>query len=442
MASTGYLRNFESGIAALLERGHRVTLLVEHRNALAPVIRRLSEHAGFHIQITPAVTSRWDTVGLRLRGARDYWRYLEPLYADIPMRDRAAPLAPGGPFRLEHAAPWLRGAISRAVGHVEKRLPVPAAYVEQLRHVAPDVLLLTPLIYLESSQVQWLRAAKRLGLPTAFCVHSWDNLTTKGLLHDVPSVVLVWNDAQRDEAVDLHGVDPHRCRITGALAFDHWFSMRPTLSRAEFLERVGLPSGGALILYLCSSRSIIKREASWVGRWLRAIRRAADPRIRSASIIVRPHPQAMGRWHEWEAPDASVRLFPTSGEAPVAEADRADYFHSLYYADAIVGLNTSALIEAAIFGKPVLSIASPSKAGYRPTLHFSHLERRLLVVATSLEDHVTQIATALDSPGPSPRCQAFVAEFVRPFGREHPASERMADAVEELAATRHGAANE
>lgn len=431
MASTAYLRNFESGIAALLDRGHQVTLLVEHRNALAAVIRRLSERGGFEIRVTPPVASRWDTWGVRLRRARDYWRYREPLYADIPMKDRALP--PPAPFRLDHAPPWFRSAISRAVGHVERRLPVPAAYVRQLRDLAPDVLLLTPLIYMESSQVQWLRAAKTLGLPTVFCVNSWDNLTTKGLLHDVPSRVLVWNEAQRKEAEEFHGVERHRCRMTGALAFDHWFSTTPTLSRAEFLERVGVPADAPLILYLCSSRSIIKRESSFVTRWVRAVRGAADARVRAASIIVRPHPQAMGRWDEWDAPDPAVRLFPKNGETPVGDADRADYFHSLYYADVIVGLNTSALIEAAIVGKPVLSVASPRKAGYRPTLHFSHLERRLLIVAPDLPDHVEQIAAALDAPKPSPRCQAFVAEFVRPFGLEQPAGERMADAVEELA---------
>jgi hypothetical protein len=440
MASTGYLRNFESSIAALLDRGHRVTLLVEHRNALAPIIQRLSRHAGFEIRITPPVASRWDALGLRMRGARDYWHYFDPHYEPVPvMKERVGIVAPPRVFRLHAAPAKLRSAISQVVGQVERRLPIPAAYVKQLHDVAPDVLLLTPLIYLESSQVQWLRAAKKLGVPTAFCVHSWDNLTTKGILHDVPSAVIVWNAAQRQEAVGLHGVEPERVRITGAPAFDHWFSMRPTLSRAAFLERVGLQDRARLILYLCSSRFIAKREALWVDRWLRAVREAPDERVRSASILIRPHPQNLKQWRKWAPPDPAVSVFPMSGETPVGDVERADFFHSLYYADVIVGLNTSALIEAAIFGKPVLSVAAAEKAKYRQTLHFGHLEQGLLVLARSLREHVDQIAGAFDATGPSPRCREFVESFVRPFGLEHPAGERMADDVERLVADEAGA---
>jgi hypothetical protein len=231
-------------------------------------------------------------------------------------------------------------------------------------------------------------------------------------------------------------VDRARCQVTGAPAFDHWFSMRPTLSRQEFLDKVGLPSGASLILYLCSSRFIAKREAVWIDRWIRALRGADDERIRSASILIRPHPQNAKQWRRWPAPDPGVRVFPPAGEIPIDADERANYFHSLHYADVIVGLNTSALIEAAIFGKPVLSVAAPEKAKYRETLHFGHLEKGLLIVARNLREHVTQVAGALSTPGPSIRCQQFVEEFVRPLGREHSAGEGMADAVETLAAGR------
>jgi hypothetical protein len=439
MASTAYLRNFESGIAALLERGHRVTLLVEHRNALAPILRRLARHPGFQVQVTPAIHSRWDALGLRLRTARDYWRYQDPRYAAVPaMKKRVSALAPPGVLRLDASTPRLRALASRAVRELERRLPVPPPYVDLIKATAPDVLLLTPLIYLGSSQVQWLRAARRLGVPTGFCVHSWDNLTSKGVLHDVPSAVLVWNDAQREEAVSLHGVDPERCRVTGAPAFDHWFSMRPSLSRSAFLAKVGLPDDAPVLLYLCSSRFIAKKEARWIEKWIRALRRAADERIRTAAILVRPHPQNMAQWQGWQPPDGRVQVFPTTGELPVADDERANYFHSLYYADAIVGLNTTALIEAAIFEKPVLSVAAPKQAKYRETLHFGHIEKGLLTVARDLGEHASQVAEALDARGSSERGRRFVQEFVRPFGRDQAAGERMADVVESLAANRTG----
>ena len=434
MAGTGYLRNFESAIDALLQRGHRVTLLTEHQNANAPIIKRLARHSGFDIRVTPVIQSRWDALGLRLRSARDYWRYFDPRYASVPvLKERVGALAPPGVLRLDNAAPGLRSLVSAAVGGLERRLPVPAPYAEEIRALAPDVLLITPLIYLGSSQVQWLRAAKGLGVPTAFCVHSWDNLTTKGVLHDTPSAVIVWNAAQCDEAAELHGVDRARCLVTGAHAFDHWFSMRPTLARGEFLAKVGLPDNAPLILYLCSSRFIAKREARWVERWLKALHCAEDERVRTASILIRPHPQNAKQWGRWTPPGPAVAVFPKDGEVPVGEDERANFFHSMLYADVIVGLNTSALIEAAIFGKPVLSVAEAKGAKYRETLHFGHLEKGLLIVARDHREHVRHIREALDAPGGSDRCRQFIDEFVRPLGRDHSAGDSMADAVETLA---------
>ena len=52
------------------------------------------------------------------------------------------------------------------------------------------------------------------------------------------------------------------------------------------------------------------------------------------------------------------------GSSPVDAAGRDDYFDSLWHSTAVVGLNTSAFIEAGIVGRPVLTILLP-KSGSR-----------------------------------------------------------------------------
>ena len=75
-------------------------------------------------------------------------------------------------------------------------------------------------------------------------VGSWDHLTTKGLIHEVPDRVLVWNEAQKQEAIALHGVPAERVLVTGAQAYDHWFadaalarSRRRSAARSSSIRR-------------------------------------------------------------------------------------------------------------------------------------------------------------------------------------------------------------
>ena len=89
-------------------------------------------------------------------------------------------------------------------------------------------MLLTPLIDLGSSQIDYLRAARALGIPTALCVWSWDHLSSKALIRECPDRVFVWNETQKREAVELHRVPAERVVVTGAQCFDHWFDRTPS----------------------------------------------------------------------------------------------------------------------------------------------------------------------------------------------------------------------
>ena len=438
MPHAGYLRNFEAGIAALLDRGHRVTVATDRiADETKPIIDRLHARGPFLVRKGPDHGGPPDTRGRDLRAALDYWFYLQPHFRETPaLRHRAEKDAPALAVRLGKAPALIRRACASAVRAVERRRPVPRALLDFLTTIKPDVVLLTPLIYLESTQVSWLRAARWLGLPTVFCVHSWDNLTTKGTFHDSPDLVLVWNQAQCAEAKALHGVNTARCAVIGATAFDHWFSTRPAMSREQFLESIGLPSGRKVILYLCSSRFIAKGEVRWVEEWIRALRAASDPAVRDAAVIVRPHPSVVETPDLSRLGDPAACLFPQHNENPVSDEARMRYFHSLYYSDAVVGLNTTSMIEAAILQKPVLSIRVPGSAQVRQTVHFAHIEQGLLAVAPDLATHVRQLSEALQLTTPLQRSRDFVEAFVRPLGLDRPAGIRMAELVEELVARR------
>jgi hypothetical protein len=124
------------------------------------------------------------------------------------------------------------------------------------------------------------------------------------------------------------------------------------------------------------------------------------------------------------------------GDNPIDEEARADYFDSMHYSAAVVGLNTSAFIEAGIVGSPVMAILPEEfRSNQEGTLHFHYLiDGGLLTVSRSLDEHAGQLASILagDTEDILRRQRDFVRAFVRPLGLDVPATTVMADAVEQL----------
>ena len=157
-------------------------------------------------------------------------------------------------------------------------------------------------------------------------------------------------------------------------------------------------------------------------------------------MLVRPHPQHAGQWRGVDLAalgavvGVAARPAPTRSDAQA----RRDYFDSIHHCAAVVGINTSALIESAIVGRPVLTVLAPEfRDTQEGTLHFAHLaEGGLLTTSASLEDHAERLAAALEGPAePDPAAREFVRSFVRPHGLDTPATPLVVDAVERLAGT-------
>jgi hypothetical protein len=289
------------------------------------------------------------------------------------------------------------------------------------------------VIEFASSQVEYLKAARALGIRTGICVASWDNLTGKGLLRFVPDRVFVWNDIQRDELESMHGISPDRVVLTGAQRFDDWFDRRPSTTPEEFKTKVGLRADQPYVLYLCSSQFIAPDEVSFVRRWLAALR----TKLPEIGVLIRPHPQNASQWAGVDLGDANAAVWPREGQQPDAGDARNGYFDSLAHSAAIVGINTSGLIEAGIVGKAVLTVLDPEFAGTQQgTLHFRYLRWEnggLLHVAENLDEHVAQLGRAVEQGEDDARqVRAFVERFTRPHGLDRNAAELVADGIEEL----------
>ena len=441
-----YLRNFESAIDALAARGHRIHMVVSVTETLGGrgLIERLVARYPQQLSMGEAPEQpdgSWLQLSRRLRLGLDYLRYLEPRYADTPqLRLRAEERTPAAVLsllrlRLFRSGTGLR-VMASAFRALERALPPVKAFEDFIAAERPDAVLITPLIDLGSPQIDYLRAAKRLGIRTILPVCSWDHLSTKALLRFVPDAVIVWNDVQRAEAVEMHGIPSDRIVVTGAQCYDQWWERQPSRSRERFCERVGLRSDKPFILYACSS--LLRKtthEPTFVLDWIRAVRSSGDPRLRDIGILIRPHP---ARLKEWQSIDLSV--YPQVaffGEHPVDPQSKDDYFDSIYYSGAVVGLVTSAFIEAAVVGRACHTVLLPeiSTASQEGTIHFRYLLDDLLYAARSFDEHTQLLAKTLRPDGTSDaRSRAFAEMFARPFGCTTPATPVFVEAVERVLA--------
>jgi hypothetical protein len=100
----------------------------------------------------------------------------------------------------------------------------------------------------------------------------------------------------------------------------------------------------------------------------------------------------------------------------------------------VVGINTSAFIEAAILGRPVYTLMIPETADNQTgTVHFSYLLNTgggVLEVARNFDEHIRQLDHALNQPQQG--IKPFVREFVRPHGLDVSAAQRFVEAVESM----------
>jgi hypothetical protein len=443
-----YVRYYDSVLRALTARGHTVELVTQAGKRPWPpsTVALAEECPGIRLSTLPDVTfNPWWELASRLRQARFYLRFLRPEYQQTPeLLSRARTRAPALAVRLGESGGRRaagRHAMVRVIDVLEQATRGAALFREYLRDQRPDVLVTSPLVVLKTAQLDLARAAGELGIRNVFAVASWDHLSSKGELNFAPQHVFVWNGIQKLEAQDLHHLDPARVTVTGAPVFDDWFNRKPSTTRDEFCARVGLRPDRPIVLYLCSGLlEGSAPEAPFVQRWMRHLRQSGHPALRDCGILIRPH---FRRGREWRSIDLSgldnVACWPPLGDVPDDAHAKNDYFDSMYHASATVGLNTSAMIEAAIVGRPVHTILVPEfQHSQEGTLHFRYLldgPNRLLRAAASLDEHARDLAGVIEGRDIDPdRSARFVRAFVRPCGLDTSATDHFVNALERVGA--------
>jgi hypothetical protein len=451
--SVAHLTYIESVLDEVLLRGHELTLLFD-----AKWSKRVSR------DLLDAFVERWpDTrvgdlrkrqggVARRLvfgaRELRSYGAYVRRLGLDSKYTVRWRQYLPAWAKRASRGDHQMRGrlltlalrwpASDSCFALIERLVPAERAIGDHLAELGADVVLATPANLRFDEEIEYVKAARRWGIPSAILVLTWDNLTTKGLVHVIPSVLLAWNEAHATEAETLHRVPRSRIRIVGSPFFDKWLdrSLAPE-PRDAFCQRLGLAPERPVVLYLGSSKHIAPDEGWVVAELERSLRSSKEPALRDATVLVRPHPfnHEAHAAHEGDG----IVVWPTSVRLPELPDQQRELVSAVTHAVCAVGLNTSAMIDAVALDRPVLTVLLDRYADtQRSAEHFRHLaDSGAIELATSFDDLAVRIAAVAAGKDSTVAARArFVRTFLRPGDPTVSAGHAAADQLEALARLR------
>jgi len=180
---------------------------------------------------------------------------------------------------------------------------------------------------------------------------------------------------------------------------------------------VGLPADAKYLLYLGSGVSIVSDDTENVIKIAKALQ--SNPELSNIYLLVRPHPYNADAWKDFHADH--IHVWPGELVMPITDEARQEFFHALYFSEAVMGVNTSAMLESAILDKPCVTILSThGQSQLKEIGHFHHLlEGDFLYTADNFEEAIEQVQIILEGGDyKSENRKKFVGKFIRPFAMD------------------------
>lgn len=291
--------------------------------------------------------------------------------------------------------------------------------------------------------------ARRLGLPVAAFITSWDNLSTKNRMVFTYDGFIVWSEQMKDE---LHQYYPYSREkpvfVVGAPQFDLFFQERFRQSRMEFCRRNELDPGKPIIVYGLGSPNFSPGEWYAVDHLAKQI---SSGKLGDAQLIVRPHPLFdNGRLREQLKTYYPLVVVQQTSNPELAVTARfqdaeqiGDWVNTFRHADVVVNFSSTITVDAAIFDRPVVNLdfdpspGSPRQQLYREVnhvwTHFKPLaESGGIWLVNNLDEMSDAVRTYLAQPELHREQRRWIAEYVCGF-QDGQSGERMAEAIIELA---------
>ena len=437
---------FKSIIKTLCGKGHVVELLLlkgkhnkpEYLEAIA-AFKKQFENFNYGWARTRS-RGLWRKVLFLSRDIQNYRRYLLIEMETPHYRERIKKTLPSWLQYFSNFS-WFKvflkskfcGSVLKAI---ENLIPPWPEIMEDIKKKTPDILIATPVNMRrggEACDLEYLKAARKMGFRTIVPIVSWDNLTTKGNFHVFPDLFFVWNQLQRSEAKKFHEIPDEKIKIMGAMLFDGWFSdYKPSLTREEFCRKYNLDPAKPYLLYLGSTTNIAPDE-SWIPLKLREmLDQAQDESLSEIQIVIRPHPSNHQIYKK--ILKKRICMIPEEGRLPDMPDDSQLFYDTVFYASAAIdGVNTSAIIDAVIMGRPgIVIVTDEYKNTQGGTEYFQNLLAEEFLEHVSLgNDFLEKIKLLLEGKDDKKEARGrFIGNYIRPRGLNISAGDAALEEIE------------
>jgi len=291
-----------------------------------------------------------------------------------------------------------------------------------------------------------VQAAQWLGIPTAAFIFSWDNLTSQGRIMPPYDYYLVWNEAIRDQLLEIYGsVRPDQVFVTGTPQFDFHFKPDFYWTREEFCARAGADPARPIVLYSTGMANHMPGEP-------RIVEGIADilkqmPEHGPPQLLVRIYPKdRTGRFEELKRRRADI-LFPETPWEPAWLTPKIEdsylLTNTLRHVAAGINVASTVSLELCMFDKPVINVGynppgvATESVDYRRYYDFDHyrplVESGAVALAGSEADLRDLLLKALTEPQAASRERRALIDTMFGNSLDSFAGRRVAEFLLELA---------
>lgn len=242
------------------------------------------------------------------------------------------------------------------------RSPATTAGVRFLEELRPSLVFNGSHVHSRSA-IRMMHAARKLGIPTAAFIFSWDNLTSQGRITPPYDHYLVWSEGMRQQLLRIYdSVRPEQVFVTGTPQFDLHRRPEDCWTRQEFCDRVAADPGRPIVLYSTGMPNHMPGEPLIVERLADLLASMADPS--PPQLLVRVYAKDLsGRFEELRRrrPDILMPrvdwnprwLTPEPGDGPMLT-------NTLRHCALGINVASTISLELCMFDKPVINV------GYNP----------------------------------------------------------------------------